>query len=271
MPSNKVIAVCIVCIGVITSLLIFQKKETLFSPRTTGALDSSSAQPTTDDTLANSSWIIPTNATGTSSSVVDTSYPDEGTVTDTVSKNFLAQYLEIAKNNNGTITDEQATQIAKNSLSSPDYLSANGPVYTATNIHISPNSNASTVLAYYTAIKETFRKNKEKTTDTEMTILNRAIESKKESDLLPLDSIIASDKAIIADLITMTVPADAVAMHLEFLNSASDMLANTEAIRLTFSDPIKSFAGLSQYNPHLTQMQTAMQHMGLYFKSKNVQ
>ncbi len=269
MPSKKIFVVLILCIGVIISVWIFQGDGTvgLFQKNNLVSIESSPENTLPNTSTGNQDWLSSPSIASTTVTKT-TPYPDEGTVTDQVSKDFFAQYLDLIKQNNGQITDAEASQIAKNALSSPDYLKTNGATYTAKNLHVSKTATKDEVQRYSDAIKQSFKNRAPKNKDTEMQILERAMQSGKESDLALLDTIIVADKGVISDFVNMTIPSDAVQVHLDFVNSASDVLSNTEAMRQTFSDPIKSFAGLSQYNPHVTQMMIALKNLEVYFQSK---
>ena len=58
-------------------------------------------------------------------------------------------------------------------------------------------------------------------------------------------------------------------IHLGLLNAVSNLLSNIEAIREAFSDPVKSFAGASQYTQHEKDTETAMQKLNIYLESKS--
>ena len=100
-----------------------------------------------------------------------------------------------------------------------------------------------------------------------MTILKNAIDTEDEGELAKLDPIIQSYRKIVADLLAMSIPQDSVNIHLGFLNSMSNILANVEAMRQSFSDPIKAFAGLSQYQKHLDDLSVATQKIKDYYES----
>ncbi len=94
------------------------------------------------------------------------------------------------------------------------------------------------------------------------------MQTKDEKDFARLDPLIASEKAIIADLLKLTIPSDAVSVHLSLINAISNILANTEAMRVTLVDPVRSFAAVSQYKQHIVDMQTAVLNFNAYYLSK---
>lgn len=208
-----------------------------------------------------------TIAAGADTSKTVATADGEGTITDKIAKDFMSQYL-LAKQGGAQVTSEDALQITQNILSEPQYLQATGVVYTATDIHISTGSDKATVLAYYDAFTNSLKNRASGHTQPELDILTAAVQKNDPNELKKLDPVIADEKSFIRDMLTMTVPADAVQLHLNFLNAASNVLANTEGIRETFTDPVRSFTSLSQFKTHVIDVRTALSNLNAYFQSK---
>ncbi len=185
-----------------------------------------------------------------------------------MAKDFFAQYLAL-KQGGAQVTSDQALQIAQNTLSSPEYTQANGAVYTVANLHVSTETNPTLIQKYKAAIGQSFKDHDSKKMGDELTILGNAVKDQNPAELDALDPIIAADKAIMNDFLAMTIPADAVTVHLAFLNAASNILANTEGVRVTFTDPVRSFAATSQFKQHAQDVKVALVNLDTYFKSHN--
>ncbi len=271
-PSTKIWVILILCIAGIASVwilnkkpgtgnLLAQKKDTLISDTTVP--DSENAWR--NALLANSKYSTSTfeNVSGSNSSTGDTT---DNTLTAQLSKDFFSQYL-VLKKSNGTVSAEEAVQIAKNTISDTAYTKATGKLYSTLDIHVNTQTSKEIVQTYAKAINASLKKNSPKKLENELVILDRAVKSGKESDLAQLDPIINGYKGLIRDLTSMSVPQDGVTVHLGFLNSVSNVLANIEAMRVTFSDPVRSFAGVSQYKQHALELAFAMQKLDLYFQA----
>ncbi len=193
----------------------------------------------------------------------------EGTLTDQMAKDFFAQYL-LLKKGGKDITSEEALQIAEKTLASPEYTKTTGVVYTVKDIRVSQSSDTKTSQAYSDALLQSVKNNSPKNSENELVILERAVKLGKPSELEKIDPIITAYKGIIADLLNMTVPKDAVANHLEFLNATSNVLSNIEAMRVTFTDAVRAFAGLSQYKQHVIDLGLAMKKINDYFVAKGI-
>jgi len=271
--NKKIISVIIVCVGVIVSIWIFEKESGInLSPTQKYAYNSSLIEIPTTTPINSSDWILPGNTSTTTDDSLPIPYKNQGTVTDKISQSFFSQYMNAIQQNGGntTISDDEAAQIAQNTLASPSYLESTGVVYSESDIHVNSTTSTPLAKAYYDSIARTLAAHNPKGSQPEMTILDNAVKNQDETILSQLDPIIDGEKGVILDLLNMTIPSDAVHVHLYFLNAASNVLANTEAIRETLSDPVKAFAGLSQYQLHVGQMEIALLHLRTYFKSKGV-
>ncbi len=260
----------IICFGIVGSVWIFQRQNPDTQKKVTSVKveNQKIALGTTSDPRGKWLNIDDISTTKQLSSKSAYTYPDEGTYTDQISKDFFSQYLLLANQNNGQISQDQADQIAQNTLSSQDYTKAVGVQYTINDIHVGPTTNKDLAKKYVESMNSIFKKRDPGIKDSELTIVNRAITSGKESDLQKLDPIIDADKKIISDLLELTIPSDAVTVHLQLINSASNVLSNTEAMRQSFSDPIRSFVGMSQYKQHSLDFYKALQSVSDYLSSQ---
>lgn len=205
---------------------------------------------------------------GTIAVDISTIVPEDSSVTSQMAKDFMAQYL-LLKKGNGQVTAEEASKIAQNTLTSPEYTKATGVLYSEKDIRTS-KTTAESVGTYNSSLNQIFRKHSLSTkTQNELAILGVAVEKENPKELEKLDPIINGYKGIVTDLVNMTVPQDAVSTHLALLNTSSNILANIEAMRQTFTDPVKSFAAVSQYKQHVIDMMVAYEKINKYFASKN--
>ena len=101
-----------------------------------------------------------------------------------------------------------------------------------------------------------------------MAIVAKAVQTNNEKELVKLDLMIHTAKTLIKNLLSIEVPQDAVVVHLGLLNTSSTLLSNLEAMRVTFSDPVKGFVGASQYVEHLNDFLSAVKDTRVYFDQK---
>ena len=268
MPSKKIIGVLIVCLGIIASVYIIDHK---FSTKGAQSTDSIIAEVTKNTNTYNWQDLL-SDATSSDRTIIlvsDENAPstDDNTLTGKLAKDFMAQYL-ILKNQNGQITETDTATIVESTLSAGDYTHATGTVYTEKNLHISAKSDDATVIAYRNTLTQSMLRNSTEKYESVQVIVERAVKSEKESDLKKLDPIITLLQNMVKDLQTMTIPHDAIDAHLAYLNSLSNILANVQGLRLSLSDPVKSFSALSLYDQHAQDIVSALKELDMYFRSK---
>lgn len=190
----------------------------------------------------------------------------EGTLTDQLAKDYFGRYLSLQQN--GQVTSDQAQQIALNTLASPQYTQATGVIYTKNNLRINTQTSADTFKTYSDTVNNIFLSRHPDHLGEEKTILQQAAETGNSTELNKLDPIIIAYRGLISDLLAVYVPADAVTIHLGLLNASSNVLQNIESMRVTFTDPVKSFAGVSQYDKHMSELAVALQNFQLYMDRK---
>lgn len=202
----------------------------------------------------------------TSSSI----YSGEGTLTDQMAKDFLGQYL-LLKKDGGEVTTDQAAQIAENTLALPQYTRGAGTVYKTTDVRINTQQTGQVVFQQYSDdILRIIKKNSPASTRNEMEILDKAIKSENPAELLALDPIIQSYRAIINDLLVISIPSDAVTIHVELLNSMSAILESIESMRVIFTDPVRSLSGINNYGTNIENVAMVVKKFNYYFVSKGI-
>jgi acyl-CoA synthetase (AMP-forming)/AMP-acid ligase II len=271
MPSKQVWTVFIICAGLIISVWIFDRKTgvltadlpTPFTPSSRPKIESADWQAILASTTEKNVTNVIAGKNGSSGE----SYPGEGTLTDQIAKDFFSRYLDAPKDSNGSITSDQADQIAGDVLASGSYSTLSGVVYTLGNLKISTGSSSDVVQKYYrdmTAVEKILLGiNK-----SAFSIVDTAATNGDEAGLAELDSIIAAYRQAKDMMLSITAPADAAQIHLADINSVSQMLADVEAMRNTFSDPVKAFVAINQYNGDSINFSNAVKATVNYFIKK---
>src|SRR5437762_1256315 len=103
MPSKKILIISIICIGIVASLWIFQGKTSAGAKnQAANTLESvSGTKNTVSPSESDKNWLSVADVNPSSGTNSVISYPNEGTVTDQISKDFFSQYLLLIKQNNG--------------------------------------------------------------------------------------------------------------------------------------------------------------------------
>ena len=192
---------------------------------------------------------------------------DETTLTAQMARDLFSRYLLIANKSGGPTTDD-ADQIATQVLTSPSYTQSSGAVYVASNIKIISQTDQTTVRTYYQNLSQKMSARAPSTPGNPITILNKALQTESDSDLSKIEPFIVAYKGVVSDLTTISVPADATAVHLALLNAYSNLLSDTQAMRQALVDPVKAIAAINQYEKHYTDMQNALLNINNYFGKK---
>ena len=276
MPSNKIYTILVLCIGVVTSIWLIQRNPANISV----AQNSDGVTTVSNENLINNKAKTETDwqkilvsidqKDQNFTSVVQKDNPeifDETTLTAQMAKDLFSRYLQIAKKPGG-VTSYDANKIANDVLALPDYTKATGAVYVASNLKIINKTDRETVKLYNDTLNQKLQNKSIKNPIDPMAIVNTALERSDENELSKLDPAILTFKTFIANLLIIEAPSDAIKMHLDLLNAYSNILSNLEAMRATFTDPIRSLSGINQYEQHLRDLKGVIVNISAYFEQK---
>lgn len=269
MPSRKILFVLIISFGVVTSVYLFSRTpgQSFFPTPNTNKVSANPYIQIDEDENSNWEKILTTVDSSKNTITVlnnnDNDAFEETTLTAQMSRDFLSQYLLAIKN--GPITAEQSAQIAANTLSVPQYTTITGPRYVALNLNLSSKSGSSVDLTYKNTLNSILRERSLQVKEDPMVIFKDAIATENESKLAKLDPIILTNKGLLTDLLNIEVPQKAVKVHLELVNATSNLLSDLEALRVAFSDPVRSLTTISAYESHIFDFNKATQNIKTYF------
>jgi hypothetical protein len=274
---NKIYTTLILCMSIVVSIWLLQREpgnastvknsnasvETVASTATSGNDSWKSILVAVDPKFQQAASILSQKNQDSSGEM-----PEDTTVTAQLAKDFLSQYL-LFKQGGTSLTPSDIDHITKNALSLPQYTKTTGAVYVASNLHIQEEGNTTTFKAYKDAINAKLQENLGGITkDKPMSVLLFALQTKNENQLSGLDPIIAKGRKLISDFLVMEVPREAVVLHLSVLNTSSSVLADLEAMRQVFSDPIRAFPGITQYSKHISEFQNSLLKLNSYLDKK---
>jgi hypothetical protein len=269
MPNRKTLFVLIVCFGIVTSVYLLTKNSKNIPTLIKNTVGVSTNPYINLDKNANSDWkkilvdIDPNKNVTTILAGSNSNGSDETTLTAQMSRDFLSQYLLAVKN--GNLTSEEVNKIAENTLAMSDYTVIAGAKYIAANLHTTTKSDSYTLQTYKTAVNQILKDNSSQIKENPISIFQDALYSASETKMAKLDPIILINKRFIADFLALETPQKAVGVHLALLNASSAVLADLEAMRVIFTDPIRSLAAVNQYNKDMVTLKTAVENIGVFF------
>jgi hypothetical protein len=279
MPSKKIISVLIICLGIIISIWLWAGAKN-YKPEVGTKEDKTSDVVTTEtyqklNDTTNGEWknilvkVDPKDEKiAVTSNLVDKK--GEMSVTAQISKDVLTQAFIAAKSADKSITATDAKNISSQIISSQSYVKTNGAVYLEKNLHTTTKNDNDTLKKYYVAVNKVFstRLSQIKTNDEPMAMVQKAIENDDAKALVKMDEYIIANQGFINDMLEITVPSSVTKLHLDILNSASNILVNLQSMRNTLTDPVDGMSGMGQYYNHLQEFVQATKRMIDYFKNK---
>lgn len=270
---NNIYAVLVICLGLIVSVWLTQRADS--KPKSQKNVSVDVIEET--NTPQNDEWkklltSVKFTEDGSAYSSISENEGvfDESTLTARLARDIFSRYLLISKSGQA-VSPEQADTIANQVLSMPEYTEASrGAVYVASNLKVVGKSDQDSIKKYGDTLNNIIIKRLAETKSTEpiLTIVNDAISKEDEQNLVKLNPYIKANKAVISDLLAMPVPSDLVDLHLRILNASSNILADIEGMRQTYTDPVKAFTSINQYAPHLNDFQVAMDDLNSYYRRK---
>lgn len=269
MPSKKIFISMIICCAIVVSTWLLTRKAD--SAKTLLKESAGVVAVEQAPIESNQDWRkILTNVSTTSKTFVNltgNTGGDETTLTAQMSRDFMSQYL-LLKKGGREVTPEEANQIATNVMSIPEYTQPNTAVYIQSNLHITNSKTKDTYDTYKTTVNYMLKKRSSNIKDDPMTILANVMQTDNTSELTKLDPLIASSKALVIDLLNMEVPNDAIRVHLDLINSVSNLSVNLESMKGILNDPVKTMTSISTYNQNILAFATALKNINLYFITK---
>jgi len=179
------------------------------------------------------------------------------TLTAQLARDFFSQYL-LTTNDGQPLTETQANTISENVLSAPEYTKTSAVVYVRANVKITQNTDVETVRQYHQKLNAYLKTSSEQIKVDPIAVLTLALQNDNENDLKKLDPVILTGKNLIKDLLSMEVPVNVVGAHILLLNTFSGILADVEAMRVSFDDPVKAFSALGQYQKDALNLQIVL-------------
>jgi hypothetical protein len=201
-----------------------------------------------------------------------TAQPENLTVTDTLAREFFAQYIN-HKQTGIPMTPEYTQKIVDNFLQKAT-KKQNLAKFSSRNLkNIIENDTKEDVYNYGNNFWNIMLENTPKNIvmRNEYEILLTAIASSKEDELKKLDPIVFGYENTIKALLDMPVPRSAVEKHLDIINNANSILATIEDMRVYFTDPVRGLNAIVYYKDMVPGLKQSLEKLAAYLKEKNVE
>jgi hypothetical protein len=190
------------------------------------------------------------------------------TETEKFSQEFFREYLSL-KNSGISFDDEGVQDFFLSSTLEKAQIAGSSNVYTSDDINIIYDNSREAVRAYGNAMGNIISKySVEK--ENEAVILKNAVETNSKKELEKLDPIIVAYKDHIRDFLTVSVPQNAVGVHLRLINSFSSLAYTIEGMRVVFEDPLTTLNSIAVYQSDVQELADSFIDSNEYFNIENV-
>jgi hypothetical protein len=190
------------------------------------------------------------------------------TPVDILGRDILTRYAQ-AKSSGQDTTDPTVQQAIAGQILSDGTILPSPKVYAKNNIIVTSNNSTSTIAAYSIILENAF-KNDLTASGYETDILQNSLDNNDPSVLAQLNPLIANYQALIKDLLAVSVPSSAAALHVNLINGINEILFSDEAFSKMYSDPMTSLYALGEYKKGSQDTEDALLALGLYFKAMNI-
>jgi len=187
--------------------------------------------------------------------------------TEQLSRTLFSQY--IAAKSYGPLSGTDKQTILDTATAA--IMNATTTQFTLSDIIISTVVSSSTKKQYGNDLASSFftGTNKDKV-ESEMVIINRAVKNADENELSNLDPIIESYSKTISKILLVSVPSDAINIHLNLLNDLLLIKDGLQKTKVSFRDPVTGIVGIREYKSGSENLLLDLADIKNYFLTNNI-
>ncbi len=190
---------------------------------------------------------------------------------DSVTKNFavtfFSDYIERAAQ--GEEMDEATKESFLKDAAAYAAQESADRLFTSADLRVGTSNDAEAVRAYGNRIADALTKYTV-STENEIVILERALQSDNEADLAPLKEIVASYNKSLSDALTTEVPPALAEEHLALLNALLALHNNIAAMQNAFSDALPAMVRFQRHPGDIANLQAVLVSLAASLKLHGV-
>lgn len=172
-----------------------------------------------------------------------TSASSSETLTDTVSRSLMANYLVLKQN--GSLDANTAQNLVTNTAG---YIQAmKAEKITVNALNLIPDNGQKTMTEYGDRLGNIIKSNRPAKSMNEVEIIKSAVQTRNTEEIKELEKIALIYSNIAKDLQKMPVPQKFARAHLDIVNSLLGISASLNQITKIFEDPMQGLAALQTY------------------------
>lgn len=189
------------------------------------------------------------------------------TLTDQMSRDFFARYIELKQN--GLDTNTQLVQdTIDQTIANAQVASAQPQTYTRADLTISNDSSSQSIKDYGNIVGSIFLEYTPNQSPVD--IASNAFDQNDMTILAQIDPVIASYKKISSLLVTTPVPQPLAEYHLDLINGINSIILVSQGLRNIEGDPAQSLISLGNYTDAQTTILNALLNIQTYFNTNNI-
>ena len=194
------------------------------------------------------------------------SLPEVLSATDRLAHDLFSRYASV-KRSGGVLDKATEEQIISAVLSNTKEVTVR--TYTASDLSIIKASDDTALRTYGNAMGTIVKKYSIKN-ENELVIFERAVRNDNPEELKNLDPILAAYEGMLREMISVSVPQNAVSIHVALLNSMSGIFSTIQAMRVIYSDPSTALLSVSEYVNYSKKQGETLKGVSDLFGNKNV-
>jgi hypothetical protein len=267
LPSKKVLSLIILTAALVISIMIVFGRDkssqaiNLASNLVVGDKASIPENPNWQNELSGISY----NSTSTQTEA-STSAPE--TVTDTVSRTLLSDYLALSQS--GNLSSSSAQALIDKTIEYMDQTQTVSPAIQASELNVVADNGKQSVMDYGENFGMILKTNKPAEPKEVSSVVTQIIQSGDVSKIKELDGIIIVYNKVVLELTKMPVPKTFVKAHLDVINSIRSGASALTEIEIVSNDPVKALAALKTYGKSVNMFTQVMQAIYGFIAQNNV-
>lgn len=186
------------------------------------------------------------------------------TITDTVSRTLITNYLALKQS--GNLDGESAKKLVDQTV---DYLQKNNTSNKITKLNIVEDNSLSSMAAYGHNLGEIAKRKSVEQMSEDFNLILQAVQTESVGSSV-LDEIILNYKEIVVDLQNMSVPKTFAKAHLDITNSVNGMASALVELKKSSNDPFRGLTALQAYQQNMTLVYQAVIAVANFLKQNGL-
>jgi hypothetical protein len=184
------------------------------------------------------------------------------TKTDLLARDFISSYLALKQS--GNLSPENKQKLTESFLAGIEQEKLPDK-YQLPDLKIIEDNSNEALKNYGSEVLKIINKYQARGEESEITIINEALQRNDGAELQKLDLNINLYKEVSQELLTIKAPRNMSDYHLELINGIYNLADALTNVQSTFKDPVTGVIGIKQYQKEYLRISNALQIISKYF------